>query len=181
MSQKRKLLKRAVQVKGQVSEPIVRRPQIRCSVKFCKFHRKASMFLPLFNKAASLKVCNSIKKRLQHSCFPVKLSKFLRMSFLRKSFSGSLWVLTHVFKEVRIKSWCNSQQQIPDSAEKKYLVPRKPRSSRYRCSVKEGLQGPALMFSCECCAIFRSTYFEKHQWKAASENQHLSDKFTIRR
>ena len=72
------------------------------------------MFLPLFNKAASLKVCNSIKKRLQHSCFPVKLSKFLRMSFLRKSFSGSLRDLTHVFKEVWIKSWCNSQQQIPD-------------------------------------------------------------------
>ena len=129
------------------------------------------MFLPLFNKVASLKVCNSVKKRLQRSCFPVKLSKFLRMSFLRKSFSGSLSVLTHVLEELK----------IPDSAEKKYLVQRKSRSTRYRFSVKEDLQGPALMFSCECCTIFRSTYFEKHQWTAASENQRLSDKFTIGR
>ena len=33
------------------------------------------------------------------------------------------------------------QQQLPDSAEKKYLLPRKSRSSHCRCSVKEELQG----------------------------------------
>ena len=41
------------------------------------------------------------------------------------------------------------------------MLPRKPRSSHRRCSVKEALQGPAQMFSCECCEIFKSTDFEK--------------------
>ena len=71
MSQKRKLLKRGVQVK----EEGVRRLQIRCFYKFCKFYRKISVLEFLFNKAAGLKVCNSIKSRLQHSCFSVKLAK----------------------------------------------------------------------------------------------------------
>ena len=43
---------------------------------------------------------------------------------------------------------------------KKCLLPRKSRSSDDRCSVKEGLEGPAQMFSCECCEIFKNTYFE---------------------
>ena len=34
------------------------------------------------------------------------------------------------------------------------------------------------VFSCGCCDIFKNTYFEKHQWAAASKNQHLSDKIT---
>ena len=42
----------------------------------CKFYRKTSVLEYLFNKAAGLKVCNSIKKRLQHSCLRVKLAKF---------------------------------------------------------------------------------------------------------
>ena len=33
------------------------------------------------------------------------------------------------------------------------------------------------MFFCEYCQIFKNTYFEKNLWTAASENQHLSDKF----
>ena len=37
-----------------------------------------SLFL---NKAKGLKGCNSIKKRLQHRCFPVKLAKFLTEEF----------------------------------------------------------------------------------------------------
>ena len=39
----------------------------------------------LFNKVAGLlqafKACNFIKKRLQHSCFPVNIAKFLRTAF----------------------------------------------------------------------------------------------------
>ena len=42
-----------------------------------------------------------------------------------------------------------------------------------RRSVKEGLQGPAQVLSCECCENFRNFYFEKHQWAAVSENQHF--------
>ena len=55
---------------------------------------------------------------------------------------------------------------------KKYLLPQKSRSSPRRCSVKEGLQGPAQMFSCEYCEIFKNTYFGKHKWTTAPENQH---------
>ena len=41
-----------------------------------------------FNKAAGLKAWNSIKKRLQHRCFPVNTAKFLRTPFLQNT-SGS--------------------------------------------------------------------------------------------
>ena len=34
------------------------------------------------------------------------------------------------------------------------------------------------MFLCECCKMFKNTYFEKHQWVVASENQYLSYEFT---
>ena len=43
----------------------------------------------LFNKAAALQVCNFIKKRLQHRCFPVIIAKFLRVpifEFIKKNF-----------------------------------------------------------------------------------------------
>ena len=55
---------------------------------------------------------------------------------------------------------------------------RKPGSSHRRCSIKGDLKGPAQVFACEYCEIFKNTYFEKHLRTAASENQHLSDKFT---
>ena len=71
-----------------VSEAVVCMPQVRCSEKFCKFDRETSALESLFNKAAGLKACNSIKKRLQHSYFPVKFAKCLRTPFLQKSPSG---------------------------------------------------------------------------------------------
>ena len=37
----------------------------------------------LFNKAAALQVCNFIKKKLQHRCFPVIIAKFLRIPILK--------------------------------------------------------------------------------------------------
>ena len=33
------------------------------------------MLQSLFNKVAGLKICNSVRKRLQHRCFPVKFEK----------------------------------------------------------------------------------------------------------
>ena len=60
---------------------------------------------------------------------------------------------------------------------KKYLLPRKSRSSQRRCSVKEGMQRPAQVFSCKYCEIFKNSYFEKHLWTATSEKQDFSDKF----
>ena len=84
MSQKCDLLKSAVQVKEQISEAVVLRPQIRCSEKFCKFHRKISVLESFFNKAAGLEACNPIKARLRHRCFPMKFTKFLRTSVSNK-------------------------------------------------------------------------------------------------
>ena len=87
MSQKCKLLKRAVQVKEQVSEAGVRRLQIMCSKKFCKFCN-----------AVGLKVWNSIKKRLQQRCLPVKLAKFLKTPFLTEEFQWLLLTFNSCFQ-----------------------------------------------------------------------------------
>ena len=54
--------------------------------------------------------CNSIKKKLQHRCFPVKFAKFLRTPFLQKSSSGCFWGLSRVFEGVRGKNRCDGQQ-----------------------------------------------------------------------
>ena len=72
----------------------------RCSVKKCykkfrKFHRKTSMLESLFNKVPCLQVCNFIKKRLQHRCFPVKFAKFLRTPIL-KSICERLLCISYV-------------------------------------------------------------------------------------
>ena len=36
-----------------------------------------------FNEAAGLQACNFIKKRLQHTYFPVNIAKFLKTPFLQ--------------------------------------------------------------------------------------------------
>ena len=130
----------------------------------------------LLNKAAGLNVCNSIKKRLQHSCFPVKLAKFLKTPFFTEECQWLLLMFNSCFQR--------SLEQKPGWLSaintrfrwKKYLHPWKSRSSHRKCSVKEGLQRPAQVLSCEYCKIFKNTYFEKHLWTAASENQGFSDK-----
>ena len=38
---------------------------------------------PLLSQVAGLNTCNIIKKRLQHSCFPVKFAKLLRTPMLK--------------------------------------------------------------------------------------------------
>ena len=38
---------------------------------------------PLFNKAAGLQVCNFIKKRLQHRCFPVIIANFFKNTYFK--------------------------------------------------------------------------------------------------
>ena len=44
-------------------------------------HRKTPVLESLFNKAAGLKVCNFIKKKLQHMFFPVNMAKCLTIAF----------------------------------------------------------------------------------------------------
>ena len=128
-----------------------------------------------FNKAACLKVCNSIKKRLQHSCFPVKLAKFLKTTFFTEEFRWLLLTFNSCFRR------SSEQKHVWLSAVntrfswKKYLLPRIFRSSQRMCSVKEGMQRPAQVFSCEYCEIFKNTYFEKHLngifWKSGLQWQ----------
>ena len=174
LTEVQKLLERAVQVKDQASETGVRRLQIRCSLKICKFHRKTSVLESLFNQAAGLQVCSSLKKRLQHRCFPVRPAKFLKIPFFTEGFQWLLLTFNLCFQR------CSKQKPLWHSAVnirvswKKYLLPRKSRSSHRRCS---GLQQPAKVFSCEYCEIFKNTYFEKNLWTAAYENQVFSDKF----
>ena len=65
-----------------------------------------------------------------------------------------------MFKGVRSKSRYDCQRQIPDSAEK--FTAAKIEKQPPQCSAKEGLEGTAQIFSCECCEIFKNIYFEKH-------------------
>ena len=53
------------------------------------FHLKTSVVEFLFKKVAALKARNFIKKKLQHRCFAVNITKFLRTSF----FAEHLWWL----------------------------------------------------------------------------------------
>ena len=61
------------------------------------------MLEPLFYQVAGLKSCNFIKKGLQHKCFPLKLAKFLRSSFLQNTFGGSASVFVSNFAAFRMK------------------------------------------------------------------------------
>ena len=82
-------LKTGVKPQKQPSELLCKK---RCSWKFCKFHRKTPVSKSLFNRVAGLKGCSFIKTRLQHRCFPVEFTKFLRTSNLR-SVNDCFWNL----------------------------------------------------------------------------------------
>ena len=47
----------------------------------------------LFNKAASLKACNFIQKKLEHRCFPVNIAKYLRTAFFTEHLQWLLYSL----------------------------------------------------------------------------------------
>ena len=78
----------------------------RCSEIFLKFHRKKPVLVSLLNKVADLKVCNFIKKRLQHRRFPVKFRKCLRAPFLQNTFGGWFWKETKGTSLVKILQSC---------------------------------------------------------------------------
>ena len=127
MSQKSQLLKREVQVKEQVSEVGVHRLQIGWSYKF---HRKTTVLDSISNKAADLKVCNSIKKRLQHCCLPVKLAKFLKTPFFTEEFRWLLLTFNSCLhrNSGQKRAWLSAINT--NFSWKKYLLPRKSRSSQ---------------------------------------------------
>ena len=98
--------------------------------------------------------CNSIEKKLQYSSFPVKFAKFLITLFLQKSSSGCFWGVSRVFEGAKAGVTVSNKYQI-HLKKKNYLLQRKCCSSNDKCSVKEGLQGPAQVFSCEYCEMFK--------------------------
>ena len=51
-----------------------------------------------FSAMSGLQVCNFIKKRFQHRCFPVKFAKFLRTPFLQNTSDGSVCTLNRTFQ-----------------------------------------------------------------------------------
>ena len=65
----------------------------RCFYEFRNIHRKAIVLESFFNKVAGLKDCNFISKRLQNSCFPKSLAKFLTTAFLHNTSGGCFCTL----------------------------------------------------------------------------------------
>ena len=87
------------------------------------FHRKKPVLESLLNKVAGLKVCNFIKKRLKHRCFPVKLHKFSRAPFLQNNASGRVWKGTRLVKilqscHFKMCIWNQSQMLQKDGLRK---------------------------------------------------------------
>ena len=59
--------------------------QNRCFYKTPDIHQKISVLKSLFNTVRGLKAHNFNKKRPQHKCFPVNITKFLRITVLLNS------------------------------------------------------------------------------------------------
>ena len=76
--------------------------QNRCSYKFSDIHKKMSVLESLFSKVTDLMACNFIKKRPQHRCFPVNITKCLRIAFFLEYLQWLL--LTMVAKFLRISN-----------------------------------------------------------------------------
>ena len=82
----------------------------RCSVKLgapenlTNLTGKHLCWSLLFNKVAGLQVCNFIKKRLQHNCFPVKFVKFLRTHILK-----------NICKRLLLSVVCFAKQSFPSA------------------------------------------------------------------
>ena len=65
--------------------------QRRCSYKFPDIHKKISVLKSLFNKVIGLMVCYFIKKELQQWCFPVNITKCLRIAFFMEHLRWLFW------------------------------------------------------------------------------------------
>ena len=63
----------------------------RCSIKSNIYIEKTLALESLFNKNAGLH--NLIKKGLQHWCFPVNMTKFLRTTIWRTASNGCFWLM----------------------------------------------------------------------------------------
>ena len=69
----------------------------------------------LSNNNVDLKACNVIKKRLQHKCFPVNITKSLRVSIFKSSATGCFCLLSILYKEFVDISYENASFDIQAS------------------------------------------------------------------
>ena len=159
LSRKCKLLKRAVQMKEQVSE-VVADFKLKNFVNSTGKHLCWSLFL-----------IKSIKERLQHWCFTVKFAKFWRTPFFTEQLQ---WLLQSVFSKEPGKK-TDATVVINTKFSKKSICCRE--------NPEAATVGVLKMKACiyvrqrlQYCGVFKITYFEKHLWTAVFENQHLSDK-----
>ena len=178
LCQKCNLLRRAVQVKNRFQKQsfaVFKLGVLKNFVNSTEKHLCRSLFL------IKLQTSYNSSKHFNTGVFLCKISN---NTFLTEEFQ---WLLLR-FKSCFQRS--SKQKPVRLSAKnttfswKKSISCRKNnRSGHRRCSVKEDLQGPAQVFTCEylLMKIFKNIYFENHLWTAAPEYQHLGEKFTERR
>ena len=77
-------------------QPFADVPQNGCSLRFRDIHKKISVLESLSNTVTGLKVCNFIKKRPLHSCFPVNITEFLITASLKEH---PRWLLLKMVEE----------------------------------------------------------------------------------
>ena len=146
LSHKCNLLRRTLQVKQQVSEAVVCRKHLRLS--------------PL--------ACSLLKRDYSIHCFSCKFTKFLRTPFFIEQLQWLLLRFNSCFQRSPRQKPMRLSPIHTRFSWKRYLLPRKSRSSYRRCSVKEGQQ--IYLKRLQYCEMFKNTYLEKHLWTAASEN-----------
>ena len=74
----------------------------------------------VFNKVAGLEACNFIKKRFQHSCFPLKFAKFLRVTMWKTG--KKLDLITNLARNGLIfEKYVQSEQNILGKMSQSFL------------------------------------------------------------
>ena len=88
--------------------------QSKCSLEVRNVHRKTAVLESLFNKVGTLEARNFIKKKLQHRCFSVKLSKFLKTLFLQNPPGGYFWkfLMNSLFVAYEEDEWRHIEVRI---------------------------------------------------------------------
>ena len=82
----------------KISEAATRGFLKKTSEKFCNIHKKTPVMECLFNKVAGQRACNFTRKRLQHRCFPMNISKNTYFEeHLQTAASSSSWNLGMIF------------------------------------------------------------------------------------
>ena len=78
--------------------------QNRCSYKFSNIHQKISVLKSFLDSQRPEKPATLIKKRPPHKCFPVNITKFLRIAVLWNTSGGCFCIQLKNFKEFLIQA-----------------------------------------------------------------------------